>query len=109
LQCDDTELEYRSYAAIQKNDAERRLELSLPNSSGCPSVYLNNSALHGYAYKAKKENKTEWPLEISSNSDNGSSTATALVDLEAEYVYAIQIELKTTTGHAMQQVLIPKL
>jgi len=109
LQLDDTELEYRAYAAIKKNDAERRLELSLPNSSGSSSVYLSNSSLHSYAFKAKQENKTEWPLDVSYTSENGSGTATALVDLEKEYVYAIQIELKTTTGQCMQQVLIPKL
>jgi hypothetical protein len=96
---DDCEYEERLYLALYITKDKR---LNIGDKS--TTAYMDKSQMRTMQLKAKKSGKIEELIDYISNSNR---KATALFDPETYLLYAIRIELTTTTSKTVETVLLP--
>jgi hypothetical protein len=99
IYADDCEYEERLYLAVYITKDKR---LNIGDKS--TTAYMDKSQMHTMQLKAKKSGKIEELIDYISNSNR---KATALFDPETYLLYAIRIELTTTTSKTVETVLLP--
>jgi hypothetical protein len=99
VHADDCEYDERICAAVYINNEDC---LVISDESRC--AYIQKSQLRTLQWNAKKNKKTEELIEFVSDSK---IKATSLFDPETFLLYAIRIELTTTTSQTVETVLLP--
>jgi len=107
IQCDDTELEARLYAATFLDDKQERVEIRCCSGN---LVYLYRKSFKKYVYKAVQANQSEVPVEgLSFKNANCTANVSVLIDLQHKKAVALKFNMQTTTGNATGFYKIPAL
>ncbi|CAF4770507.1 unnamed protein product [Rotaria sp. Silwood1] len=96
---DDCEYDERSYIAVYI-DKEHHVVIGDEGSY----TFMNKAQMRTRQFNAKKSGKTEELIEFISRSDR---MVTSLFDPETFLLYAIRIELTSTTSKTVETVLLP--
>ena len=96
---DDCEYEERIYTAIYIDKEQNRLVIG---DNSC--AFMDKTQIRTAQFNAKKERKTEEPIEFI---DTPEKRAIALFDPKTFLLYAIRIELTTSTSNTVETVLLP--
>jgi hypothetical protein len=97
---DDCEYDERIYTAVSIDKDHNRLVVGDRERY----AYMDKAQIRTAQFNAKKQGKTEEPIEFITTSEK---KATSLFDPETFLLYAIRIELTTTTSKTVETVLLP--